>query len=324
MKSFRLTISLLFVFLGISLSYWRYTIYAHDKSAMYFCTAANDRYFKHLLNLIGSIYRVNFDETKEIAIFDLGLKAHQKKLLESIEKVTIYPVELTHADLLKPVIVNTQGKTVPGWYAWKPVILKQALDIFPYVLWLDAATTVLKPLNHVFEHIKQNGYLLTDCGHNIKWMTTQYVIDNLQLNTEENKWILNDDVGGVAAGIIGLSQKYYASLVLPMYELTKNLRYFVDDGTTPDGFGTGRYEQTILSIYARLLGLDIVKKDFAGLNFHDGAIGNIQHLSVNNLNIPIHITEVPQAVNNNTILFCSRHYMPRFSEFKNHIRFKQG
>jgi hypothetical protein len=36
-----------------------------------------------------------------------------------------------------------------------------------------------------------------------------------------------------------------------MYELSKDIKYFIDEGTTPYGY-TGRHDQTLFSIYARL------------------------------------------------------------------------
>ena len=97
--------------------------------SMNFCTAADAKYFKRLLNLIGSLHHTNFDQTKEIAVFDLGLTNDQKETLNGIQKVKLYSIELTHPDLLTQFVVR---KIVPGWYAWKFVVLKQTLDIFPY------------------------------------------------------------------------------------------------------------------------------------------------------------------------------------------------
>lgn len=90
---------------------------AREYDKMYFCTTADERYFPLLINLIGSIHKVNFDELGEIAVFDLGFTEQQLDELHCIEKVRVYNVELTHPDLLKP---NSRLKR--GWYAWKPVV----------------------------------------------------------------------------------------------------------------------------------------------------------------------------------------------------------
>jgi hypothetical protein len=128
----------------------------------YYCTASDAKYFPHLVQLIGSIHYSNYNDLGEILVFDLGMPAQQIAFLKTIEKVSIRSVELVHPNLLKPVFAGT--KFVPGWYAWKPVVIKQTLDIHPYCLWVDAGTTIFKPLNHLFEYINQTGYFLCTIG----------------------------------------------------------------------------------------------------------------------------------------------------------------
>ena len=43
--------------------------YPEDK--MYFCTAADSRFYEHVQNLIGSIHRIHFHETQEIACLSI-------------------------------------------------------------------------------------------------------------------------------------------------------------------------------------------------------------------------------------------------------------
>src|SRR5436853_448814 len=56
---------------------------------LYFCMAADHKYYQCLLNLIGSIHRFNFDDTAAIAVYDIGLTAQQKEQLRGIEKVEV-------------------------------------------------------------------------------------------------------------------------------------------------------------------------------------------------------------------------------------------
>ena len=79
--------------MGIFSAYTQEAPHAVNESPeMYFCTACNDKYFDHAINLIGSIFRVNFDQTHEIAVFDIGLNAQHKAFLNSIAKVKVYEV----------------------------------------------------------------------------------------------------------------------------------------------------------------------------------------------------------------------------------------
>jgi len=222
---------------------------------MYFCTAANSPYFNRLLNLIGCLHKVNFDDIVEIAVFDIGLDQPQLEKLSSIKKVKVYTIEKVHPDILKPFEIRPQ-KVVPGWYAWKPVAIKQALDMFPYVLWIDAGTIILKPLNNVFHHILKTGYMLLHGGpHPLHRHTTKHVIDLFDLDTPDRKWILN--APAIAAFWIGVTQDMGKKLIDPVYNLASDLKNFIDDGSSSCGAGAGRHDLTLFSIYAHLLNLDI-------------------------------------------------------------------
>ena len=162
----------------------------------YYCTASDSKYFNNLLNLIGSIHETNYKNLGEIAVFDLGLTKDQIEQLKKIDKISVIKIELTNPDLLKQFKTSHSGKMVPGWYAWKFVILKQALELFPYALWIDAGTTILRPLDNLFKYIQQSGYFLCTMGdekfynqiaHPIKWGTTEYVKNYFGLFFPEKK-----------------------------------------------------------------------------------------------------------------------------------------
>ena len=108
------------------------------------CTAANAFYFQPLLNFIGSLHKVNFDDLHTLMVYDLGLTEEQLNYLSLIDKLEVHKVREVHPDILKPVMVFPNGKTVPGWYAWKPVVIKQSLEKVPAVLWIDAGLHHLK------------------------------------------------------------------------------------------------------------------------------------------------------------------------------------
>lgn len=228
-------------------------LYSHTD--MYFCMAADTEFYPQLTNLIGSLHRYDFDNIVAIAVFDLGFTPQERANLNSMEKVHVYNIELTHPDLLTKFNTRAKGKPVRGWYAWKPVAIKQALDIFPYVLYIDAGISVKGSLKDIFKQIKRNNYSLTTCGRTINGMSTQIIRNHFNLDSAERQSI--GTANGISAGIQGLSHALYDTYVLPIYNLTKDLRYFADDGSTPSGFGTSRHDQPIFSIYAQLLGLKI-------------------------------------------------------------------
>lgn len=236
----------------------------------YYVTAATSEYFGHLLNLIGSIHHVDFARLNEIAVFNLGLSPEEIELLNTIEKVKIYELEDHPNRQTMLTRFQVPRKRYFGWYAWKPVIIKQALEMFPYVLWLDAGTTVLRPINHLFEYIKDNGHFVCTIGNEkykngnftrpMGWQTTRYIAEKFDLYSSTYEWILEAEA--IMAGVLGFSRQALDYLVLPWYELTFDMRNFVDDGSAPDGYGTVRPEQTLLGILIYKNNLTYFKQDY--------------------------------------------------------------
>jgi hypothetical protein len=84
---------------------------------------------------------------------------------------------------------------------------------------------------------------------------------------------------------------------MPMYEFTKDIKNFTDDGTCPDGYGTGRHDQTLYSILAKQLNLDI--------NYHDNPNKDC-YLTIDNEKTPFHITHTKDRITDLTTIFRSR------------------
>lgn len=80
---------------------------------IYFCTAADSRYYWQALNLIGSIQKLHFKELGEIAVYNLGLTDEQRSTLNRIQKVKVYEVEKTNPDIITPFVTDSGGRRVP-------------------------------------------------------------------------------------------------------------------------------------------------------------------------------------------------------------------
>lgn len=289
---------------------------------LYFCTAANSLYFRHLLNLIGSIHETNFNDLQEIAVFDLGLSTREIDQLKKIQRVKIYTVKKTHSDLLKVFVTSPGGKTVPGWYAWKPVIIKQAADMFPYVLYIDAGSTVLKPLDTLFEYIVQEGYFIGTIGnqfdgvnykHPVGWGTTEHQKKLFNLDHPDRSWVLRQE--SLAANVVGMTPQGAHAFLQEWYDLTFDLNNFKDDGTAPNGFGTGRHDQTILSIIGYLNNVTIYKEDYTQKSF--------TYLTIAGKQEPFYITWNPEFVCEKTHIYNSRDDLKRMSHYLKKIKYKK-
>lgn len=282
---------------------------------MYFCTAADDQHFIILLNLIGSIFRHNDKNLKKIAVYNLGLTEDQLHQLSIIDRVEVFDVEKVNPLITTPLFSAKHGnwdRWVKGMFSWKPVIIKQSLDMFPYVVYADSGTTVLRPLNGLFEHIKQNGYFLTDCGRSIKWMTPKHIIKKMNLTSEKNKWLLEDTLYGIDAGFQGVSRSLKEEYIMPMYELAEEITNFIDDGTCPEGWGTGRHDQTLFSIKARELKLNILN--------HDRPVEECI-LVYNNTTEPFHITHANNRVREDTAIYRSHGRIVTQEMYYDNVRF---
>lgn len=270
------------------------------KNQVYICTASDEQYYPCLINLIGSLHKHNYDEICHIAVFDLGLAEYQKEQLANVAHLSVYKIEETHPHMLTRYNTRPWGKPVPGWYTWKPVILKQAFDLFGFdsvILYVDAGTTILNNLSTLFEYIKQNGYFFHNgADWQMKKQTTQFTITNMNLNDPSRLRIL--DQFGLESGFMGVTTRVYEDFVVPAYELSKDIRFFEDDGTCPGGFGNYRHDQTIFSLFALLNGYKI--------HHHFEQPRNLMYLDIAGLQCPFHIACIPQARTPQTNVYCAR------------------
>ena len=160
--------------------------------------------------------------------------------MNRIKKVRVCEIEKTHPDIIKPFITDPDGRTVPGWFAWKPVIIKQSLDRFPHVLYIDSGHVVLRPLNELFEYINYHGYFICYNGNALGPTMTKFLLKTFNLEDASRSWIIDSAIS-IDASKIGFSKDSftYKEFVLPVYEMSKDLRYFEDDGSAPLGFWPG-------------------------------------------------------------------------------------
>lgn len=297
---------LIFTFLSVVSKY---------NSKHYYCTPSDDRHYALVKNLIGSIHHIDFEHLGEIAVFDLGLKPEQIAELNKMQKVKVCKVEMTHPDLLTPFVTADNGRKVAGYFAWKPVVIKQALDMYPYVLYADAGTTILKPLDDLFEYIQDKGYFLLSCTHNANCnlpnRITKNVVDAVikKLPQKTQDILLSEHTIMIDAGMQGVSRAMMESYVLPMYNFAHNVDLFKDDGTAKFGYGAGRHDQTLFTVLAHVLGLKIHQEGFITLDYANKKVG-------------AHIYWDRSGVNDNTIIYRSRHDNTFDGGRQQYIKFK--
>ena len=210
--------------------------------AKYFATVCDQEHYNWCVLHIESIFEHN-QNVKEIAVFNLNLTPLQKSILEKKDRVVVLPIEKVNPLMQEQILVRKNGRMSRGWYSWKPVAIKQALERYPYVLYIDAGIRVSHPLDRIFEHLIQNGSFFFSAGHNLEIATSQYIQEKLNLTKE----FLQKE--SISAGVQGLTKQLYESYAIPCYECSKDIRLFEDDGSSKGGFGWGRHDQIIFSIF---------------------------------------------------------------------------
>lgn len=220
---------------------------------MYFATATDTEHFPWAVNLINSLNQHNAGKIGQIAVYDLGLTESEIEGLNALPSVVVYPVEKVNPFITTKFVVRPNGRMARGWYSWKPVVLYQALQQFPYVLYIDAGVEIKCPMDGFFVALVKRGYYLFDCGHEIEPMVTKHVVQVFEIaNMQDKKFLKNI---GISAGIQGLTRSLLDSYVTPIYELAKDIKNFEDDGSAPGGFGDARHDQALFSIMAMKLKL---------------------------------------------------------------------
>lgn len=302
---------------GKYISMWNSPVkYEIKPIKQYYCTSANSRYFPHLKNLIGSIHNTNYENLQEIAVFDLGMSNNEIDELKKIEKVNVYKLEMTNPEILTEIVTAPWGRRVPGCFAWKPVAIKQGLELFPYVFYIDAGATILKPMDDIFEHIIEKGYFLSSntaiAHNNIVNRITKPVLEEIvyKLPEETQKKILAENTIMIIAGVQGLSRKMVDNYVLPMYQLSKNINLFKDDSTAKFGYGEARHDQTLFSILVHCLNLKVHPEGWFDLETKNGIVKYHIHYNQN-------------EINDRTIIYSSRHNINYKGGFTKYIKYKK-
>jgi hypothetical protein len=124
-------------------------------------TATSANHFKPLLFFIQQLRQ--FEPSVRLVVYDIGLNACQIDYLKQSPDVdefrtfdfSQYPA---HFDL----------KVAIGEYAWKPAIIKEALEDYPAVLWLDSGDYLQSSLDIVFSKLKKNGFYTSPSAGSVK------------------------------------------------------------------------------------------------------------------------------------------------------------
>ena len=190
---------------------------------MYFALASDTEFFSKAKRLIESIKKSNGDSLVEIAFFDVGLTQNERDYLKKQDKVKLFDIERTNQFITSQFIVRLDGtKCARGSFSWKPVVLKQCLDMYPYVFYLDSGMRVVGNFTDLFKIVINKGYFLVEAGHSMKGMVIKKVKKFFSIDDNSDFW----NKKAIAAGIQGVSRLVYDSYVFPIYKMTSDITLF--------------------------------------------------------------------------------------------------
>jgi len=175
-------------------------------------TAADSRYGRWLLNLIGSVQRRS-DIFDQIVVYDLGLTAFQRRLLDGVRDVEVR--------MVPPFVPHwKQGRTWKTWI-WTHVEGDT-------IVWLDAGITVLRPLTDFVEQAERLGYFVASTGVPTGPCTPSEYYSLFDLSSEFGSY------DSVSSGILAFrtSSRFYAEVIQGTFEdavLGHNLGFSRDE-----------------------------------------------------------------------------------------------
>lgn len=150
----------------------------HTKN--YIITAANERYFLNVKQLIYTFKRSKEYQNSTLIFYDLGLRTNQ------IHEIRRYEMEFEGKLLYRyfkfedyPDFVRPQHNT----YSWKPILLYlTSIELTGNFLWMDSANCILKNLRPVWDIIEEKQtYAPISGSGTLKEWTVQKTLDFLNV-----------------------------------------------------------------------------------------------------------------------------------------------
>ena len=132
-------------------------------------TAASERYVQRRMldNLVGSLHF--WEPLTKIVVYDLGFTPASRAKVSRWRDVELRDL----APAVQRVLNETPPHTLQASsYAFKMIVVQDALLTAPSVLWIDANCELRRPLDEVFHLLQDKGHFLVE--HPYRFPTTQF------------------------------------------------------------------------------------------------------------------------------------------------------
>ncbi|XP_013421930.1 uncharacterized protein LOC106181926 isoform X1 [Lingula anatina] len=204
-------------------------------------TASNKKFYKALVNFVGSVHF--WEPSTNLVIYDLGLRESQREFIQ-----TWCRTELLKFDFKSfPPHFATVDQ-----FAWKPIIIREAVRRFGVILWSDAGSDIRGPLTKIREYLHLDKYFFVQ-GQDTDMVETchKMMFDYLHQNVTRFKGKYS-----YAGGLHGWvkDSRAFNEILQPWVTCAMNV-----DCISPNGASLydHRFDQSALSILAHSSGLNI-------------------------------------------------------------------
>lgn len=195
-------------------------------------STANSPYFSSLLTLINGVHTFGLNCVDQIFVYDLGLDQSEITILNRLKNVTILNY---HEDLKErhPKFLE------PKSHVYKLFCLEDSAKYGKNIFWLDAGTTPIKEMCHIYDIINQDEIFLVVDVHLTKRYTHTDCVKIMSATEEE----LNDRI--LSSGILGFkSDGKYRQMIKESFD------YSMIPGCVDGDQEDHRHDQSVLSILA--------------------------------------------------------------------------
>ena len=132
---------------------------------------------------------------------------------------------------------------IPKTYAWKPLAIKETIDLYGYTLWLDAGNTVTGQLTRPLNYLYDDNFFFVQ-GQDVDMTLKTYKKMYEYFNVDKENFIKKPSFAGAVMGMTN-NTFVYNNILLPWYYCAMNVECIAPIGSS---IKSHRYDQSALSI----------------------------------------------------------------------------
>lgn len=198
-------------------------------------SGANSGYFNGLKNLIGSIHY--WEPMRPIVVYNIGLREYQLYELSQMCQVYVHwPDGIPRS---YPDHVND-----PHVYAWKTMVIKDAVDRYKKIFWMDGGSDIRGKLDKLDEDLTRDGFFfIGQRGDDLNELLHRGMYDYLELKRSDF-----EDKGVYAGGYQGYVKDGYAyhHVLERLFQCSYDKNCISPPGAS---LSNHRFDQSALSIF---------------------------------------------------------------------------